>query len=185
MHASHGLSAQRARSQGGLKGHRYKLGPRGPPKLLMPNNLLIDFLIQDMVICDAKGRDCIEKNSPKTFDCNTTCVGIYADVQWVGRDIEEEPMDEKPDKTIIADLEGKIDDDLLKILFLLRNQFKSDNREVMKIATGQKGDEVDKTKYKMLISEYKKFKTMNVKHFRFNAAANLTMFGEDELRDSP
>ena len=100
-----------------------------------------------MVICDAKGRDCIEKNSPKTFDCNTTCVGIYADVQqWIGRNIEEELKNEKPDDTINTDLSGKIDDDLLKILLLLRNEFKSDKREVMKIAIGQKGDEVDKAR---------------------------------------
>ena len=78
---------------------------------------------------------------------------------------------------MISDLEGKIDDDLLKILL----QFKSDNREVMKIATGQKGDEVDKAKYEMLISEYKKFKTKNVKHFRFNSAAELSTYGEYSL----
>ena len=131
-----------------------------------------------MVICDAKGRDCIEKNSPKTFDCNTTCVGIYADVQWVGRDIEEEPMDEKPDDTMIADLEGKIDEDLLKTLLYLKKELKSDKREVMKIATGEKGDEVDKVKYKMLVSEYKKFKTKSVKHFKFSSAANLILFGK-------
>ena len=68
-----------------------------------------------MAICDVKGRDCIEKNSPKTFDCNTTCIGIYADVQWVGRDIEEELKSEKPDGTLNTELAGDIDDDLLKI----------------------------------------------------------------------
>ena len=131
-----------------------------------------------MVICDDKGRDCIEKDSLRTFNCSTTCVGIYADVQWVGRSIEEEPMDEKPDDTMIADLEGKIDEDLLKTLLYLKKELKSDKREVRKIATGQKGDEVDRKKYKMLISEYKKFKTENVKHFRFNSAANLSTYGE-------
>ena len=130
-----------------------------------------------MEICDTEGRDCIEKISVETFNCSTTCVGIYADVQWVGKSIKEEPMDEKPDDTKITDLKGKIDDDLLKVLL----QFKSDNREVMKIAIGQKGDEVDKKKYKMLISEYKKFKTKNVKHFRFNSAANMSAFGEYHL----
>ena len=127
-----------------------------------------------MKICDTEGRDCIEKISVETFNCSTTCVGIYADVQWVGRSIEEELKDEKPDDTMIADLAGKIDDDLLKVLL----QFKSDNREVMKIATGQSGDEVDRKKYKMLISEYKKFKTKNVKHFRFNSAAEFSTYGE-------
>ena len=73
----------------------------------------------------------------KSFNCSTTCEGIYADVQWVGRNIEEEPMDEKTDDTMIADLEGKIDDDLLKTLLFLRNELKSGDREVMKIAIGQ------------------------------------------------
>ena len=131
-----------------------------------------------MVICDDKGRDCIEENSSKTFDCNTTCIGIYADVQLVGRDIEEEIKNDKPGGTFDTDLAGKIDDDLLKILLLPKKELKSDNREAVKIAIGQKGDEVDRKKYKMLISEYKKFKTKNVKHFRFNSAANLSAFGE-------
>ena len=134
-----------------------------------------------MAICDVEGRDCIEKNSSKTFDCNTTCVGIYADVQWVERDIQEELKNEKPEDTMIADLEGKIDDDLLKVLLLLRNELKSGDKDVMKIAIGQKGDEVDKKKYKMLISEYKKFKTKNVKHVRFNSAAKISTYGEYSL----
>ena len=71
-----------------------------------------------MAICDAKGRDCIEKNSSKTFECNTTCAGIYADVEWVGKNIEEELKDEA-DETINADLEGKADDDLLRRILLL------------------------------------------------------------------
>ena len=29
-----------------------------------------------------KGRDCIERNSAHTFNCEKTCEGIYADVQW-------------------------------------------------------------------------------------------------------
>ena len=152
--------------------------PQGLQVLSYKSNfLLIDLLIQDMVICDAKGRDCIEKNSPKTFHCNTTCVGIYADVQWVGRNIEE-LKNEKPDGALNTGLAGEIDDDLMKILLLLRKEFKSGDKEVMKIATGQSGDEVDRKKYKMLISEYKKFKTKNVKHFRFNSAANMSTYGE-------
>ena len=31
-----------------------------------------------------KGRDCIEKNFGYTFYYNTTCEGIYADVQFIG-----------------------------------------------------------------------------------------------------
>ena len=133
-----------------------------------------------MAICDVKGRDCIEKNSSKTFECNTTCTGIYADVEWVGKNIEEEFEDDD----ILTNLEGKIDVDLMKILLLLKTEMKlmkNDIGEVMKIATGKRGNELDKEKYKMLVSEYRKFKTKNVKHFKFSSAANLTMFGEDEF----
>ena len=133
------------------------------------------------MICDLKGRDCIEKNSSKTFNCNTTCVGIYADVEWVKKDIEVEANEEKTDATTKAELEGKIDDDLKKMFLFLENKMKMDIGEVMKIATGKRGDELDKEKYKMLVSEYRKFKTKNVKHFKFSSAANLTMFGEDEF----
>ena len=38
-------------------------------------------LSQDMDVCDEKGRDCIERSSTNTYNCSTTCVGIYADVQ--------------------------------------------------------------------------------------------------------
>ena len=128
-----------------------------------------------MVICDAKGRDCIEDNSAKTFNCNTTCVGIYADVQWIGKNIEQEFEEEKADKTLTA--EGDIDNSLLKRVLHLERETNIVRNEKMKLSTEQRGDELDKEKYKMLISEYRKFKTKNVKHFRFNSAANLSRFG--------
>ena len=85
-------------------------------------------------------------------------------------------------------MEGKIDDDLKRIILflenkvkLLENKIKMDIGEVMKIATGKRGDELDKEKYKMLVSEYRKFKTRNVKHYRFNAASNLSEFGKSFL----
>ena len=70
------------------------------------------------------------------------------------------------------------------MFLFLENKMKlmeMDIGEVMKIATGKRGDELDKEKYKMLVSEYRKFKTKNVKHFKFSSAANLSMFGEDEF----
>ena len=136
---------------------------------------------QDMAICDARGRDCIEKNSSKTFHCNTTCVGIYAHVQWLGKNKEEELKDDGgDDSNIQTNLEGKVDDDLLKTLLILENEIKlmkNGLEDVMTIATGKRGEELDKKKYKMLISEYRKFKAKNVKHFRFNPAANLSKYG--------
>ena len=124
-----------------------------------------------LAVCDAKGRDCIEKNSSKTFNCDTTCVGVYADVQWIGKNIEEDFDNERADE---ADFGGKIDDDLLKILRLM----KDDIKDVMKIATGKRGEELDRKKYKILISEYRKFKTRNVKYYRFNSKATLSTFGK-------
>ena len=140
---------------------------------------------QDLVTCDPKGRDCIERNSSETFHCNTTCAGIYADVEWVKKDIEVEMSEEKTQETMKADLERRIEGDLMEIFLLLKkemklmkNEMKNDIGEVMKLATGKRGDELDKEKYKMLVSEYRKFKTKNMKHFRFNAVANLSKFGE-------
>ena len=122
-----------------------------------------------MAICDVKGRDCIDENSSKTFECNTTCTGIYADVEWVGKNIEEEFKDDD----IQTNLEGKIDDELLKVLILFKT-------EIMR-NTGQREEELDREKLKRLVSEYRKFKTKSVKHFKFNSAANLTMFGENKF----
>ena len=34
---------------------------------------------QDFPICNLKGRDCIVNNSKLTFNCSTSCDGIYAD----------------------------------------------------------------------------------------------------------
>ena len=50
--------------------------------------------------------------------------------------------------------------------------------KLMKSSVGERGDELDKKKYMKLVAEYRKFKTDNVKHFRLNAAANASAFGE-------
>ena len=87
-------------------------------------------------------------------------------------------------------MEGKIHEDLLERFLFLEEDMKAMKEEmklmkngfghVMKIATGQTGRELDRHKYKLLISEYKRFKTKNVKHFIFNSAANLKAFGKHE-----
>ena len=135
-----------------------------------------------MTIYDPKVRDCIEENSSKTFHCNTTCAGVYADVQWVAKDIDQQHKDAQADESIREVLEGKIDVDLLKVLLLFKTEMMKQMKSVvdhkMKIATGERGQELDKKKYKMLISEYRKFKTKNVKHFRFNSAVISSRFGK-------
>ena len=99
-------------------------------------------------------------------------------------------ISEESEESIKVDLEGKIDDDIMKMFHLLESKMKlmKDNMQnmktdmkinaekLMKIATGQKGEELDKEKFNMLISEYRKFKAGNVKHFRFHSDA--TSFGE-------
>ena len=35
-----------------------------------------------MKTCGPRGRDCIEKNSVETFNCSTTCKGMFADISW-------------------------------------------------------------------------------------------------------
>ena len=50
----------------------------------------------------------------------------------------------------------------------------------MKLVKGNKenmAEEMDKEKFKELISEYKKFKMENVRHFRFHPNATTNMFG--------
>ena len=142
---------------------------------------------QDLERCDSKGRDCIENNFTETYNCSTTCVGINADVQWAGKVIEEELKEEKVVETRKADSDGKINDTLLERFFILEEEMKRMKEEinvlkngfgqVVEIATGQRGEELDKKKFKKLISEYRKFKVKNVKHFRFNLAVSVSRFG--------
>ena len=45
-------------------------------------NTLWPFL-QGARKCDVEGRYCIEKNYARTFNCNTTCDGVYADIHMI------------------------------------------------------------------------------------------------------
>ena len=137
---------------------------------------------QEMEICFSNGRDCIEKNFGGTFNCSTSCTGIYADVQWVGSDIEEEIKD---DRDKLEDLKVKSSDDMMQIYDPLKRGLeremelmKKDFGGIVKSTFGKGLAEEDKKKYRSLISEYRKFKIKNVKHFRFNSAVNLSAFGE-------
>ena len=115
-------------------------------------------------MCSPEGRDCIERNSTKSFNCSTTCEGIYADVQWVGKKVEEDMEDEE---AVEKEFKGKNDEKLMKRLAHLERKM-----NLVEGALGEKGEEMDKEKFKMLIAEYRKFKTKNVRHFRFNSGEN-------------
>ena len=122
-------------------------------------------LSQDMDVCDEKGRDCIERSSTNTYNCSTTCVGIYADVQRKDIALEADIDDKETDQTSNSN----------ELVDLVR-------MEVMRMKRSEqgKGGAEDNEKYKMLVSEYRKFKEMNVKHFKLNPSANSNAFGEFE-----
>ena len=132
------------------------------------------LFLQDMEICGPKGRECIERNSTKSFNCSTTCEGIYADVQWVGKTIEEDVEDDEAEEDIETEFEvDENSNKLLKRLAYLEKEVL-----LLKSSGQEKGEELDKEKYKMLIAEYRKFKRENVKHFRLNSAENSSSFGK-------
>ena len=78
-------------------------------------------------------------------------------------------------------MEENVGDDLQrKVAFLEREMMlmKQGLGEKVKSTIGKGIEDQDKKEYKMLITEYRKFKTKNVKHFRFNSEANLSTFGK-------
>ena len=40
------------------------------------------FGFQEGPICTPIGRDCVDAEASKTYNCKTACTGIYTDVQW-------------------------------------------------------------------------------------------------------
>ena len=114
-------------------------------------------------VCGPKGRDCIERNSRNTFNCSSTCKGIYATVQWVPKGIDEDMADET-----VAKREGGEPSHFEKRLAALEKKLQK-----MENDRDGKGDEVDAEKYKMLITEYKRFKRRNLQHFKFHDHGGL------------
>ena len=56
-----------------------------------------------MDVCDEKGRDCIERSSTNTYNCSTTCVGIYADVQQEDVGLKGGAADSEQYKILVAE----------------------------------------------------------------------------------
>ena len=50
--------------------------------------------------------------------------------------------------------------------------------EKVKSTFGKGVEQQEKKEYKRLITEYRKFKTKNLRHFRFNSEAKLSTFGK-------
>ena len=135
---------------------------------------------QDMEICGPKGRDCIERNSTRSFNCSTTCEGIYADVQWVGKKIEEDVKDEdEAEAAVERKMREEVGEELVKLVYKQLADLKTEMK-LLKSSGQEKGEELDKEKYKMLIAEYRKFKRENVKHFWFNSGESMGAFGKSQ-----
>ena len=126
-----------------------------------------------MGICHLEGRDCIERNSRNSFNCSTTCDGIFSDVWWVGNKIEEEMRDDEAETAVEAKFKGENGEELNKFY----RRF-ADLEKEMKLMKRGGHEELEKEKYRMLIAEYRKFKTKNVKHIRLNSAENSSSFGK-------
>ena len=84
--------------------------------------------------------------------------------------------DEEVEEAVELELKGKDDEKLNKMMKRLADLEKE--IKVLKSGDQEKGEELDKEKYKMLIAEYRKFKTKNVNHFRFNSAKPSSTFGK-------
>ena len=61
------------------------------------------LFFQGIDVCDEKGRDCIEGSSTNTYNCSTTCVGIYADVQQEDVNSDEGAADSEKYKMLVAE----------------------------------------------------------------------------------
>ena len=133
---------------------------------------------QDMRRCGPKGRDCIEANSTRSFNCSVSCVGIYADIHWedggMGKEMEDESDDVDYDEEIGEEV---LDTKIVKRITKMEIMY-NDLKKEMDLMKGKKGEELDKEKFLKLIAEYKNFKKKNVQHFRFSSVANLSNFGK-------
>ena len=125
--------------------------------------------------CSPKGRECIEKMSKSNFNCSVACEGMYADVQWVkseeelGDEVEDEVEREFSEWEVRGSTNRKVKD-------MARLVYRNLKRDIGMISkTG--GGELDRQKFKRLISEYKKFKREQVQYFRFDSDASSTRYG--------
>ena len=133
-----------------------------------------------MVKCSPKGRDCFETHSSQTFNCIATCEGVYAGVLWEADTIKSKDMKAE---LVEQESEGAVGEEVKREMERLENKL----MRKIKLLEGSKemkvGEEIDKEKFKKLISEYKKFKMENVRHFRFHQNATTNMFGRSCLSD--
>ena len=84
--------------------------------------------------------------------------------------------DDELEETVERKMKGDVGEELDKVYKQLAELKKE--MKLVKNSGQEKGEELDKEKYKMLIAEYRKFKTKNVRHFRFNSGESMDAFGK-------
>ena len=89
-------------------------------------------------------------------------------------------MKDEAEEAVERTIKGEVGEELNKVYKQLADLKKE--MKLMKNSGGEKGEELDREKYNMLITEYRKFKTKNVKHFRFNSGENSSAFGKSLYR---
>ena len=116
-------------------------------------------------------------NFTLTFNCNVSCEGIYADVQWA--EPTDQQLDNEQANIVTRQFNTAKDAKLLEELY---QKIMADIRTEIQLVKGnsrnKKGKNLDRSKLQSLISEYKDFKKNNVQHFRFNSASIDSMFGK-------
>ena len=118
-----------------------------------------------------RGRDCIEENYFRKFYCNSSCEGIYADVQKVDNEAEE-MMNVEAGQDLEENISKSEEEQYRKFYRKIEKDLK---RRGLLNSEDMKGK--DQKKFNELIQDYKKFKRDNVKHFKFNSASDKTSFG--------
>ena len=81
--------------------------------------------------------------------------------------------DDEAETAVEAKFKGKNGEELNKFY----RRFADLEKEIKLMKRGGH-EELEKEKYRMLIAEYRKFKENNVKHFKFNSAADSSSFGK-------
>ena len=100
---------------------------------------------------------------------------MYADVQWL--ESEEELGDEVEDEVEREFSEWEVRGSTnRKVKDMTRLVYRNLKRDIGMISKSG-GGELDRQKFKRLISEYKKFKREQVQYFRFDSAASSTRYG--------
>ena len=104
-------------------------------------------------MCSPKGRDCIESNFTLTFNCSVSCVGVYADVQWVNELFEEGEELEEETENIYWKWEdiGSLNKEMMLMYAELERRVKLLEHNTDK--KDKNRDELDKEKLGKLISE--------------------------------